>query len=52
MSITIALTVTVVWAASMAADLILRDKYDPNPLIHAAMMVVLGAVFGIQVVKR
>ena len=36
----------------MAADIALKDSYDPSPLVHAAMMLVLGSVLGVQVVKK
>lgn len=51
-TVVIALLVSVTWTASMAADILLRDKYDPNPLVHAAMMLVLGTIFGVSVVRK
>lgn len=43
--------VATVWAASMLGDVFVK-AYDPNPMVHAAMMLVLGTVFGVQVVRK
>lgn len=47
----LAILVALVWAVSFIVDA-LSDKYEPPVAIHGAMMVVLGAVFGVQLVKR
>jgi hypothetical protein len=38
----IAITVTVVWAISFLADIVMTT-YEPSPLIHAIMLTVAGA---------
>lgn len=45
------LTVTFIWAASFVADVAL-DGYAPSPYIHAAMMTILGALFGREIIGR
>lgn len=43
------LTVTFIWAASFIADVLL-EEYSPSPYIHAAMMTILGALFGREII--
>jgi hypothetical protein len=43
--------VSLVWAASMIADMVNKD-YDPPPAINVVMMAVLGALFGKQVLGK
>lgn len=45
------LVVTTVWAASFVADIALVE-YSPSPYIHAAMMAILGALFGREMIGR
>lgn len=45
----IAVIVTIIWASSFIAD-IAMDEYQPPTSIHVAFMVVLGSVFGLQLV--
>lgn len=40
-----------VWLASFVADISLAT-YQPSPFIHTAMMAVLGALFGNEVLGR
>lgn len=40
-----------VWLASFIADVTLT-AYHPSPFIHTAMMAVLGALFGNEVLGR
>jgi hypothetical protein len=47
----LAIVVTLVWSASFIAD-IAMESYDPSPLIHLAMMAILGAVFGLQIKRK
>lgn len=50
-STAIAIVVTIVWAASFLADIVVKD-YDPNPLVHFVMLAVVGAAFGHSVLKN
>lgn len=50
--VTLALTVTFVWATSFVADIIQGEKYEPPIAIHGAMLVVLGSIFGFQLIKK
>lgn len=43
--------ITIAWAASLIADAVLKD-YDPPISIHAVMMLVAGAAFGGQFIKK
>lgn len=43
----IAIVVTVIWAASFVADFLI-PTYSPPATIHAAFMLIVGAVFGSQ----
>lgn len=47
----IALVVTVVWAASFVADLLV-PTYDPPTELHAAMLMVVGGIFGVQAIRK
>lgn len=46
----IALVVTFIWAISFLADILVAD-YSPPGAIHLAFMVVLGSIFGAQIVQ-
>lgn len=46
----IAMVITLVWAASFVADIVVPD-YSPSPLIHMAMIGLGAAVFGSNFVK-
>ncbi len=48
----IAIVVTLVWAVSFVADIIPSANYDPPTAIHAAFMVVVGSIFGVQLFSR
>lgn len=50
-STAIAIVVTIVWATSFLADIIVKD-YDPNPLVHFIMLAVVGAAFGHSVLRN
>ena len=43
-------TITVAWAASVIADIVLPE-YDPPPGIHSLMLTVSGGIFGQGVVS-
>lgn len=45
-ALVLASVITLVWAVSFVADLILQDKYDPSPFLHIALMSVAGWAFG------
>lgn len=45
------LTVTGVWASSFVADIIMTG-YSPSPYIHAAMMAIIGALFGREIIGK
>lgn len=47
----IAAVVTGVWAISMIVDMIPAADYEPPIGIYPALMLVLGAVFGLKIVK-
>lgn len=47
----IALVVTAVWAISFLADIILKS-YEGSPYVHAIMMLVAGAAFSGQLIKK
>lgn len=47
----IMLVVTGVWAASFIADIAITD-YHPSPYIHAAMMAIIGALFGREMLGK
>lgn len=46
----IAIVVTVIWATSFIAD-ILVESYQPPTSIHVAFMVILGGIFGVQIAQ-
>lgn len=48
----IAYIITGVWAVSFLADIIPAIEYEPSPFIHAIMLVVVGAIFGVQITKN
>lgn len=39
------------WTASMTADIFIKT-YDPPAMIHTAMMLVLGGIFGKGVLNK
>ncbi len=43
----IAVVVTMVWALSFGADLFV-EEYEPPVAVHAAFMIVLGSIYGLQ----
>ena len=47
----IAGVVTGVWAISMVVDMIPQANYEPPVGIYPALMLVLGAVFGLKIVR-
>lgn len=47
----IAAVVTGMWALSFVADIVIAD-YTPPTNIHVAFMLIVGAVFGSQFVRR
>lgn len=46
----IAIIVTLVWATSFLADILVKGYAPPNG-IHLAFMVVLGSIFGVQILQ-
>lgn len=47
----IALIVTIVWALSFVADVVIQN-YEPSPYIHTVMLAVAGAAFARSVVAK
>lgn len=47
----IAVVVTMVWAVSFVADIVSKD-YAPPAGIHLAFMLVLGSIFGAQLISK
>lgn len=47
----IAIIVTLVWAGSFVADVMISN-YNPPPQIHMVMLGIVGSIFGFQVVHR
>lgn len=47
----IAVVITAVWAMSSIADA-LMTTYSPAPEVHGIMMIVAGAAFGRNIIKR
>ena len=47
----IATVVTLVWAASFVADVML-ETYNPPGQIHMIMMGIVGSLFGFQIMNR
>lgn len=47
----LAIVVTTVWAVSMVVDMIPQANYEPPVAIYPALMLVLGAVFGVKIVR-
>jgi hypothetical protein len=41
-----------IWAISMLVDMIPSANYEPPVAIYPALMLVLGAVFGLKIVKK
>lgn len=48
----IAAVVVGIWAISMVVDMIPQAQYEPPIAIYPALMLVLGAVFGLKIVKK
>lgn len=48
----LAAVVVGIWAISMIVDMIPQAQYEPPIAIYPALMVVLGAVFGLKIVKK
>ncbi len=46
----IAVSVTGIWATSFLADILVKS-YEPPGAIHVAFMMILGGVFGIQIIN-
>lgn len=44
-------TVIVVWTISMVIDMIPSIEYEPPVAIYPALMLALGAIFGIKISK-
>lgn len=51
-STAIAFIVVGIWAISMLVDMIPGAKYEPPVAIYPALMLVLGAIFGVSLVKK
>lgn len=47
----IAVVVVTIWAISMLVDMIPQANYNPPVAIYPALMLVLGAIFGLRIVK-
>lgn len=47
----LAITVVTIWAISMIVDMIPGVDYQPPIAIYPALMLVLGAVFGVKIVR-
>lgn len=47
----VAVVVTAVWAVSFLADILVKT-YTPPPSIHTALMIVLGGLFGTQLINK
>lgn len=47
----IAIVVTIVWALTVLADVVV-DGYSPPPGVHIAFSTVLGGLFGVQIVRK
>lgn len=47
----IAIVVVSIWALSMVVDMIPQANYDPPVAIYPALMLVLGAMFGLRIVR-
>jgi len=47
----IAVFVLLMWGISFVADILSAD-YEPPIALHGAAMLILGAIFGVQVVRR
>lgn len=52
LSTILASVVVGIWAISMIVDMIPGANYEPPVAIYPALMLVLGAVFGIKIVKN
>jgi len=46
------MVVTVVWACSFVASVIPALHYSPPEAIHAAMLLVVGGIFGTEIRRR
>lgn len=47
----IAVVITAVWVLSLVVDAF-STSYEPSPYVHAAMMAVVGALFGEHIWRR
>lgn len=47
----LAITVVAVWAVSMVVDMLPSVDYEPPIAIYPALMLVLGAVFGVKIIR-
>ena len=47
----IAIIVTLVWAVSYLSDIIVAG-YSPSPFLHAALVLVMTAAFGLKALKK
>ncbi len=47
----ISIVVVGMWAISMIVDMIPQANYEPPVAIYPALMLVLGAIFGLRIVK-
>lgn len=52
LSTAIAFIVVGIWAISMLVDMIPAAHYEPPVAIYPALMLVLGAIFGVSLVKK
>ncbi len=43
--------VAIMWAISVAATMVM-EGYEMSPFVHLAMMAVVGALFGVELVRR
>lgn len=48
----IASVVVGIWAISMIVDMIPGANYEPPLAIYPSLMLVLGAIFGVSIVKK
>lgn len=44
--------VGIVWSISVISDIALGEAYSPSPLIHTALTMVLGGLFGKELLTR
>jgi hypothetical protein len=51
-ALVLAYTITLVWAVSFIADIVLGDAWEPSPYVHLALMGAAGWAFGPAVMDR